>query len=275
VSERRAVFEAAASWRREVGDERFLLLGGTGCASLPDTVAATESAFELGLDSAVVLPPFYYRDASTDGLIEYFGLVIEGAVPDGGRMLAYHIPRVSGVAVPLEVVDALRVRFPGRFAGLKDSGLDLEYTREICRADRGLTVFTGTDTDLAATVEAGGAGSITALANVAGDLARQVFDERGADRRSRDADIGARSGERDLGAAASSPGADAQRALARARRVLDDYPAVPAIKALLADMYGLPHWPVRPPLEDLSEDARRGLRQRMSAALAPPRGVTQ
>ncbi len=96
LSEREAIFYAARAVREEVPD--FLLLAGAGTPSLSETVTISRRAFEADFDGVVVLPPYYYRNATEEGLFSWFSRVIEQAVPDGKFLFGYHIPQVSGVA---------------------------------------------------------------------------------------------------------------------------------------------------------------------------------
>lgn len=237
VDERSAILQAAADWRARSGRADFLLVAGTGCANLPETIALTRMAFEAGADATLLLPAFYFKAVSADGVTDYLRHVFDAAVPRDGRVLLYHIPGVSGVPIAFETLAALRDEFPGCCAGIKDSGGDLAHTLALCATFPDLAIFTGTDRDLAAVLPAGASGAISALANVRGDLDRAVFDR-------------VQAGE--------STGA-ANASLQAARAVLDRYPPVPALKALLADLHGLPGWPVRPPLVDLPPQERQAL----------------
>ncbi len=225
-AERIAIFTAA----RRVRDEHpgFRLLAGTGTPSLEETIALTRAAYDLGFDGTIVLPPYYYRRATDDGLFAWFSAVVERAVPAGARLLGYHIPGVSGVPLSLDLLARLAAAFPGRFAGLKDSSADLGHARALgARFGRGLVIFNGTDPLFAPALAAGAAGCITAPANLYSPELRQVWDAH------------ARGEE--------APAVQAR--IAAVRAILDRYPPAPALlKALLARAAGFPRWPVRPPL---------------------------
>ena len=226
----------AAAW------PNLKLLAGTGCANLTDTITLTRAAFNLGADAVVTLPAFYYKGVSPAGLTAYFEQVIRQAVPATGRLLAYHIPQVSGVPIPAASIRALRQSFPDQMWGMKDSQDDLPHTLDITGQFPGFHVFSGSDSILTDSLAGGAAGSITALANVTSPLNRAVWDAH------------------QNGAAAP----EAQQALVRARLVVKGLAGPSAMKAVLADLFGFPEWSVRAPLEPLPSD----IRTRLSAAMA-------
>jgi 4-hydroxy-tetrahydrodipicolinate synthase len=225
--ERAVIYQAALSVRQD--HPGFRLLAGTGTPSLSETVAITKTAFDLGMDGVVVLPPYYYRNASEQGLIAWFTQVLRQAVPEGGAFLGYHIPPVTGVPLSLTLLSRLKDAFPNRFAGLKDSSGDAAFARQLGERFGGeLLVLTGNDRLFSLALGLGASGCITAMANVASPVLRQLWDAF------------------QTGQAT----AEAQLQLNTAREVMERYPpAPPLLKALLTNLYGLPVWSVRPPLE--------------------------
>ncbi len=212
----------------------FRVLAGTGAASLTDASAVTSAAFDLGADAVVVLPPFYYKNVGVAGLVAYFDALIRAAVPADGRLLGYHIPQMSGVALPAATLTALRARYPHQFYGLKDSQDDLAHTLGLLGELPGFGVYAGSDSLMADTLAAGGHGTITALANVTAPLNRAVWDAHQAGTRN----------------------AEAQSKLVKARQVVKGLSGPAVMKAALADLFGRPLWGVRPPLEPL-DDVKR------------------
>jgi 4-hydroxy-tetrahydrodipicolinate synthase len=230
AQERLDLLRAALAVRQVHPDFRLLL--GTGTPSLEETVQLTRAAFELGADAVVVLPPYYYRKVSGDGLFAWFSQVIRRAVPAGGALLGYHIPSLTGVPLSLDLLARLKDAFPDRFAGIKDSSAEADHARSLGqRFGAALRVFSGTDSLFSLALEHSAAGCITAPANLRSPDLRQVWDAFQA------GDIG---------------GVDAQAAQARlsaAREVLGRYPPNPPLyKALLARLHPFPRWAVRPPL---------------------------
>jgi 4-hydroxy-tetrahydrodipicolinate synthase len=212
---------------RQVRPE-FRLMLGTGPPSLEETIELTRAAFDLGADGVVVLPPYYYRKVSDDGLFTWFSMVIQRAVPSGGALLGYHIPPVSGVALSLDLLSRLKDAYPDRFAGIKDSSADLQHAHEFGgRFGGDLLIMNGTDRLLSQALRAGASGCITALGNLFSPDLRRVWDAH-------------QRGEIDE---------TAQSRLNAARAVSEKYPpAPPLLKLLLSRWHGFPLWPVRPPL---------------------------
>lgn len=246
VAERLALYDAAVHVRDEHPD--FLLIAGTGTPSLDETVRLTKDAFDSGLDGVLVLPPFYFRKASEEGLALWFGEVLRRAVPADGAVLAYHIPAVSGVGLSLELLARLRESFPDQFAGLKNSATEPEHTQALAdRFGKRITIFAGDDSLFSTALAGGAAGCITALANLYSPLLRQVWDAyQGGD---------------------SDTQAEAQAAMTTLRRQSGRYaPAPVLIKALLARRHGFPRWAVRPPLLPLSAEMEEAAAAEMGAS---------
>jgi 4-hydroxy-tetrahydrodipicolinate synthase len=235
--ERTALCQVAATMRSVLPD--FKLLAGTGTPSLDETIALTRTAFELDFDGVVVLPPYYFRTARDEGLFRWFDLLIRQAVPNGKYLLGYHIPQLSGVAFSPDLLARLIEAHPGKFAGLKDSSGDLSYCQAV-RAHFGdeLLLLTGNDRLLAASLQLGAQGCITAMANLYAPLLRQVW-QAFLDQQ---------------------PDDDAQEKIHQYRQILEQYqPFAPSLKALLAHFHAFPHWAVRPPLLPLAPDRQEAL----------------
>ncbi len=231
--ERRGVWGAALKVRETY--PRFRLLAGTGTPSLTETIELTRLAFDLGYNAVVTLPPYYFRKATDDGLFNWFKEVFDKAVPSDGYLLGYHFPAVAGLGFSLELLKRLRDAFPARFAGIKDSSHDDHFARalgETFASD--LAVFSGTDSDFTLALENHAAGCITAPANLLSPGLREIHD---AFRQGRDSTA-------------------LQVKVSAQRHILEKVqPFPPALKALLARLYGHPRWPVRPPLTEILPEA--------------------
>lgn len=246
--ERVAIFQAAVNVRQE--HPEFRLLAGTGTPSLEETISLTRAAFDLGFDGAVVLPPYYFRNASDEGLFAWYASLIERAVPTGGALLGYHIPAVSGVPLSLDLLARLRDACGPRFAGLKDSSGDPEHAHALgTRFGEDLLVLNGNDRLFSLALQHNAGGCITALANLLSPDLRRVWEAH---------QVG---GE--------DP--DAQARLELGRQILDRYqPAAPTLKAVLSTWFDFPLWSVRPPLLPLSpERVQAVVEEFASAGLAP------
>ena len=150
----------------------FRLFAGTGTPSLDETIQLTRAAFDLGFEAAVVLPPYFFRQAPEDGLIAWYEAVLRRAVPVGGTLLGYHIPGVSGVPLSLDLLSRLRDRYP-QFAGIKDSSADRGWAQALgTRFGSELFVLNGTDSLLDGTADP--ARDCNALSVGIGFTARQV-----------------------------------------------------------------------------------------------------
>lgn len=228
-TERETLMRAACEARQAMPG--FRLIAGTGTPSLSETIELTRLAFDLGYDAVLVVPPYYFRKATNQGLFTWFSEVITKAVPSNGYLLGYHFPNVAGIGLSIDLLARLKDAFPNQFAGIKDSSHDSELARNLGETfGSDLVVLTGTDSYLQLAMQNKAAGCITAPANVLSPDLRQAWDLINA-------------------------GNDPTEALARIKRqrdILDKYPPFPpTLKALLHRLHGFPRWSVRPPLESL------------------------
>src|SRR5215216_3125077 len=223
----------------------FRLIAGTGTPSLSETIELTKLAFDLGFDAVLVVPPYYFRKATDNGLYLWFGEVIQKAIPSDGFLLGYHIPSVAGIGFSLDLLARLKDGFPSQFAGIKDSSHDADLARKLGETfGADLAVLTGTDSYLQLAMQNKAAGCITAPANILSPDLREVWDSINEGRDS----------------------TEAQARVKRQRDILDKYPPFPpTLKALLHRLYGLPRWSVRPPLESLQQELEEQVVQEFEA----------
>lgn len=142
------------------------LIPGTGCAALPDTIALTRHALEHGVLGTLTLPPFYYKPISDDGHFAAYARVIEAVGSEDLRLYLYHIPQMSGVPITLSVIERLLKAYPRTIAGLKDSSGNWDNTASVIAAFPQLATYSASESLLVKNVAAGGAGCISASANV-------------------------------------------------------------------------------------------------------------
>lgn len=241
-SEREQLMRVAREYRVQQPD--FRLIAGTGTPSLSETIDLTQLAFDLGYEAALVVPPYYFRKASDNGLFAWFSELIRKAVPSDKYILGYHFPQVAGIGFSIELLARLKDAFPTQFAGIKDSSHDADLARNLGKKfGSDLVVLTGTDIYLPMAMENEAAGCITAPANIISPDLREVWE-------------GMREG-RDI--------SEAQKRVDAQRHILEKYPPFPAIlKALLHKLHGFPRWSVKPPLENIPEERLEAVLEEMS-----------
>lgn len=210
------------------------MMPGTGCCALTDTVRLTEHAVKAGCAGVLMLPPFYYKDVSEDGLFRSFSEVIQRVGDSRLRIYLYHIPPVAVVGITRGLVERLLKAYPGTIAGMKDSSGDWNNTRMMLDAfaKSGFDVFAGSESFLLANMRNGGAGCISATANVnPGPIDRLYREWQNADAEAQ------------------------QEALNAVRKAVGQYVMIPSLKAVIAHYASDPEWrTVRPPLVELTAD---------------------
>jgi 4-hydroxy-tetrahydrodipicolinate synthase len=235
VSERMAVLEALVA----SGVDPARMIPGTGCCALSDSIQLTEQAVKLGCAGALMLPPFYYKDVSDEGLYRFFSETIQRIGDERLRTYLYHIPSVSQVPITLPLIERLIKAYPNTVVGMKDSSGDWTHIKAVLDAfgKSGFDVFAGTEALLLPSMRHGGAGCISATANINPAAIHKLYVEW----RSADADA-------------------QQRALNRLRNTVADYPMIPALKLVVAHYSGDPAWArLRPPLVELTPGQAKNL----------------
>ncbi|WDR02177.1 dihydrodipicolinate synthase family protein [Devosia algicola] len=223
------------------------LMPGTGTCAIADTVALTRHALSLGVSRVVMLPPFYYKKPTDDGLFSAYSEVIERIGNDRLKIVLYHIPQMSSVPITASLVERLIKAYPQTVVGIKDSAGDLENMKSMVDAFPGFSVLAGADPLLLPLMEHGGAGCITATSNLVSNELAAVF--RGA---------------RDVGQRAIV--AAAQEKIVAYRTLSNSLGAqIPTIKAMLGFSTGETGWKyTRPPLIGLTDHQRSVLGDAMA-----------
>jgi 4-hydroxy-tetrahydrodipicolinate synthase len=240
LGERRRAIDALV----EDGVEAARLLPGTGACAIGDAVALSRHAGELGCAGVLLLPPFYYKNVSDEGLYAFVATLIERCGPKVPRILLYHFPAMAAAGWSIDLTGRLREAFPGVVAGMKDSTGDAQHTRAVIDAFPGFAMFPGSELYLLEALRWGAVGCISATANV---NARAI------------ATLIARRDEADAPAR--------QEALVAVRKSYADFPTVAAVKALKAAIVRDETWlTVRPPLVQLSAEQRATLLARPAIA---------
>ena len=229
LEERMGLLESAL----EAGIDPRQIMVGTGCCALPDSVRLTRHAVDNGCHKVLMLPPFYYKGVSDAGLYRSYAEVIDRVDDDALRVLFYHFPKLSGVPITTGLIELLLTDYPGIIAGLKDSSGDWSNTADLIERFPDMSIFPGSERFLLQGLTHGGAGCITATANVNAAGARAVWDAWSEN----SAELDTRNEH-----------------LIAARTVIEAYPVIPAQKYLLAHHRKDPQWRrVRPPLLDLDD----------------------
>jgi 4-hydroxy-tetrahydrodipicolinate synthase len=239
-AEKRELLDALAA----DGTDMARVMPGTGACAITETARLSAHAVKLGCGGVLMLPPFYYKGVSDDGLFRAFSEVIQRVGSRALRVYLYHFPRQSQIPLSLALIERLLKAYPGTIAGIKDSSGELSNMQAMLRAFPGFDVFTGTEALMLEVLKAGGTGCISANANVNGAAMVELF------RRWRE------------------PGAaDLQDALTAFRVATQDFPLIAALKALVARASGDQSWRLtRPPLLDLALESEDELVRRLEKA---------
>lgn len=207
------------------------LIVGTGCCAVPDTVRLTEKALEIGAAGMLVLPPFYYKGMSDDGLFAAYAEAIERVGDSRLRLYLYHFPKMTGLDIGLGLIERLIKTYPRTVVGLKNSSGDWDNISAMIEAFPNFDVFAGSEEFLLPTLKLGGPGCMSATINVLAPQAAQVY----AKWHSAEAEI-------------------LQAQVTLLRHTLSRFPPIPAMKAILARFTERTAWRnVRPPLRPLPD----------------------
>ncbi|WP_087725502.1 dihydrodipicolinate synthase family protein [Pandoraea sp. PE-S2T-3] len=219
------------------------MLPGTGCCALPETVALTRHAVARGCAGVLMLPPFFYKGITDDGLYSYYARVIDAVADDRLRLYLYHIPALSGVPITLPVIERLIRDFPSTVVGIKDSSGDWQNLSAMLDAFPGFGIFPASESLVSRASAKGAKGCISATVNfnpaIIGQLCREWSGDNG-------------------------PALQAQADAVRS--VVQSFPMIPALKAVLASQRDDAAWAqLRPPLSPLSEAQHAALHAQLAA----------
>jgi 4-hydroxy-tetrahydrodipicolinate synthase len=217
------------------------IVAGTGCAALPETIALSRHALAAGCLASLVLPPFFWKGVSDDGLFTWYARLIEGVADPRFKLMLYHLPQISAVPLSVDLVARLAAAFPGTVAGIKDSEGNWEHTSALLARVPELTLVIGHEPHLPRLMRAGGAGTICGVANVHPELVRALL--------------------------LPTVTPDDEKRVAAFIEIAFRQPFLAGFKSMLADRLRDPGWlPVRAPLVALDEIQRRTLRSALERA---------
>lgn len=220
-SERTAVLEAMVSANFDMGCVTATVYAN----SVQDAFEQAAIAFDYGVRKILLPPPFYFKDISTDALSLWFSQVMAG-LPKGMQVILYHIPQITMVPLPPQMVHDLQQKFPDQVVAVKDSSGNWENSAELLTNPE-LAVLIGDERQLPKAAALGGAGAISGMANLFPDRLKTIM-------------------------ATSEPDVD----LFDLVNVLVTLPVTPAVKAIVGQMYNDDSWQrVRSPLVSTPQSA--------------------
>ncbi|MEJ7670647.1 MAG: dihydrodipicolinate synthase family protein [Casimicrobiaceae bacterium] len=246
LEERRAGVDALLA----AGIPAARIIAATGCAALPETVALSRHAVATGCAICLVLPPFFWKDVSDDGLFAWYAKVIEGVADPRLRVFLYHLPQMSAVPLSVDLVARLAAAFPDIVVGVKDSEGNWAHTAALLERVPQLAIMIGHEAHVPRLLRAGGAGTICGVANIYPGLVRALMTPH------------------------VTPADEAR--IATFIEIAFRQPFLPGFKSMVADRTRDPGWlAVRPPLIPLADSARRALKAALADAGLPPLAASQ
>lgn len=226
-AERKEIVEALV----KDGIDPKQIVVGTGCCAVDETADLSRHALAQGCAGVLVVPPFFFKGLTNDGVARYYDKLIARINDPRLRIYLYHFPQTSGVAINEELVERLKTAHPGVIVGYKDSSGDWSNTEKILARFPDLEVFIGTEVRMTDMLDRGGAGIISATANLHPRAIRAVVDAHG-----------------------TADAAAAQAKVSATRTAVQAYPLVPATKAVIAAIHKDNTWRrLRAPLSPLPD----------------------
>lgn len=225
-------------------DPQWLMVG-TGCCAVTDSIKLTRHALDNGCNKVLMLPPFYYKGVSDQGLYDSYAYIIDAINDPSLRIILYHFPKMSATPISVDLVGRLVESFGAVIAGLKDSSGEWDNTSALLKRFPKMAIFPGTEAMLLNGLKAGGAGCISATANANPTAIRAVFD---------------------TWVEQNDAMHDHHRFIDDSRTIFNQYPAIPALKYLMSHFHADPDWrTVRPPLVPFDNASGEALISKLSA----------
>ena len=206
---------------------------GTGNTSFVDAALLTKTAVENKIYSVLLLPPFYYKNVSDEGVYQYYKQIINTVKSKNLRVFLYNIPQVSGVTISIDLVNRLKKEFSDTITGIKDSSGNFENTKKY-KEIKNFIVYPGSEKFLYDGLHIGCSGCISATTNVNIEATKLInsFDK--------------------------SDGELINKKIKVVRDVFEKYPVIAALKATKIKEDS--NWSnIRPPLVALSDQQKSNL----------------
>ena len=205
---------------RTLAPERLMM--GTGSCALQDAIRLTQASIEAGVFSVLVIPPFYYKPQSDESVIRYYSELISSVDDSRLRIIFYNFPKLSGYNFSTEILQEFKERFGDIAAGIKDSSGNWENMLSITKNVPNFMVYSGTETLLLNILREGGAGCITASANLLAPECQLVYQAWRNHQQNTAEQV--------------------QKELTVLRKALESYQFVSELKGLMALHTGSEHW---------------------------------
>ena len=210
-----------------------ILIPGTGSSSLKDAIDMTKHAVDHKVRAVLLLPPFYYKNVSEEGIVNYYRYIIEGVGKNDMHYILYHIPQNSYVPISFKIIEILLKLYPNNVIGLKDSAGDTDRMLKIIKYFNNFAVFCGHDSLALNVCKRGGAGAITAGTNVCGKLLSFIVKNYKKENEIRNF-------------------AEMQKLLQQIRQVITSHEPISLMKSYFSIVDNIPEWNnVLPPLKRL------------------------
>ena len=237
VSERMGLLDALLA----AGVRADQLVVTISAVALPEAIALGRHALARGVQRQMLMPPFYFRQPRDAGIVQAVSQVVRGIDSDDLRLVLYHLPAISSAGFSHAAIAELLRLHPKQVVAVKDSSADLPHTLGLVAAFPTLSVLVGAEPHIAPVMQAGGAGTICGLANLAPNLVRRIVSAP---------------------AALSAPDEHLMTRLLAVHAVFPDLPFVPVYKVMLAEQSGEANWlAARPPLCLLEPHEEQAVRQ--------------
>jgi 4-hydroxy-tetrahydrodipicolinate synthase len=221
---------------------------GTGACSVKDAVRLTRHAVQNGAAGVLMLPPFYFKNVSEEGVFSYYAEVIDAVAEPNLAIYLYHIPQLTQVPITLSLIERLLKRYPRAIAGAKDSSGDWANSKAMIEnfAKEGFEVFPASEVFLSDSLAIGGAGCISATVNINPAAISALF--RALD-----------------GGRPAHETRPLQARVDEVRSTFQSFELIPAMKSALAHFTGREAWKiVRPPLTPLSQPVQSDLLKKLA-----------
>jgi 4-hydroxy-tetrahydrodipicolinate synthase len=211
----------------ERGVDPKKIIVSVGCPSIEDTVKLTEAALSAKCAAVLMMPPYFFKNVSDQGIISFYREVIQKVNNPDLKVFLYHIPQFSGVRISLDVIRTLSGEFPNTVIGMKESEGNFELVMAILNEFPHFQLLVGNETMIADAVSLGAAGGVSGIANICPQLICSLY-----------------------------KGKERQHEIEAFMGILKGHHFIPATKSVLEQKKGAPWSLLRPPLAPLTSEQK-------------------